>query len=78
MKIIFDNLEYVLPLETGKNPKFNFDQTITKQLKFDQLEKKFMEIILYNLPSSVDIYAIGTKDKLIEKAEIYSCYKIVY
>jgi len=76
MKIIFDNLEYVLPLETGKNPKFNFDQTITKQLKFDQLEKKFMEIILYNLPSSVDIYAIGTKDKLIEKAEIYSCYKI--
>ena len=76
MKIIFDDLEYVLPLVTGKNPKFNFDQIITKQLKFDQLQNKYVEIILYSLPFSIDIYACWTKEKLLEKAEIYSSYKI--
>ncbi len=76
MKIIFDGAEFLLPLVTGKNPKFSFDQTITKQLKFDQLENKYVEIILYSLPSTVDIYAIWRKDKLIEKAEIYSSFKI--
>ena len=29
MKITFDDLEYVLPLETGKDPKFNFDKIFT-------------------------------------------------
>ena len=75
MKIIFDDLEYILPLETGTDPKFNFDQTITKQLKYDQLEKKYLEIIFYSLPSSVDLY-FNTKDQLLQQAEIYSSYKI--
>ena len=75
MKITFDDLEYVLPLETGKDPKFNFDQIITKKLKYEQLEQKYLEITLYSLPSSVDLY-LNTKQKLLEQAEIYSCYKI--
>ena len=66
MKIIFDDLEYILPLETGTDPKFNFDQTITKQLKYEQLEKKYMEIILYSLPSSFEFYTCPLK-QLIEK-----------
>jgi len=77
MKIIFDDLEYILPLVSGQNPKFSFDQIITKQLQYDQLEKKYMEIILYSLPSSVDLYSLGgQKDKLLEQANIYSSYKI--
>ena len=77
MKIIFDNSDYVLPLVSGQNPKFSFDQIFTKQLKYDELEKKFMEIIIYSLPSSVDLYAMGaTKEKLLEQANIYSSYKI--
>ena len=75
MKIIFDDLEYILPLETGTDPKFNFDQTITKQLKYEQLEKKYLDIIFYSLPSSVDLY-LYTKDQLLQQAEIYSSYKI--
>ena len=47
MKIIFDNEEFILPLVIGQNPKFNFDQFITKQYKYEQLEKTYMEIILY-------------------------------
>ena len=77
MKIIFDDLEYILPLVSGQNPKFSFDQIITKQLQYDQLEKKYMEIILYSLPSSVDLYSLGgQKDKLLEQANVYSSYKI--
>ena len=75
MKIIFDDLEYVLPLVTGKDPKFNFDKIITKQLKYEQLEQKYLEVTLYSLPSSVDLY-YNTKEKLLEQAEIYSSYKI--
>ena len=75
MKIIFDDLEYVLPLVTGKDPKFNFDKTITKQIKYEQLEQKYLEVTLYSLPSSVDLY-YNTKEKLLEQAEIYSSYKI--
>ena len=75
MKIIFDDLEYVLPLETGKDPKFNFDKIIIKQLKYAQLEQKYLEVSLYSLPSSVDLY-YNTKEKLLEQAEIYSSYKI--
>ena len=35
MKIIFDNEEFILPLVIGQNPKFNFDQFITKQYKYE-------------------------------------------
>ena len=75
MKIIFDDKEYILPLVTGKDPKFTFDQIIIKELKYEQLEKKFVELILYSLPSSVDLYH-NTKENLLQQAEIYSAYKI--
>ena len=77
MKIIFDTDEYILPLVTGQNPKFNFDQIITKQYKYEQLENTYMEIILYSLPNSLDIYSIsGTKNELIKKANFYSSFRI--
>ena len=77
MKIIFDNEEFILPLVIGQNPKFNFDQFITKQYKYEQLEKTYMEIILYSLPNTEDIYNIAnTKNELIEKADYYSSFKI--
>ena len=77
MKIIFDGLEYVLPLVSGTNPKFTFDQIIVKDLKYDQLETKYLEIILYSLPSSFDLYnSGGGKEKLLEKASIYSAFKV--
>ena len=77
MKIIFDNDEFILPLVTGQNPKFNFDQIITKQYKYEQLEKTYMEILLYSLPKTFDIYSItGTKNELIQKASLYSSFRI--
>ena len=77
MKIIFDNEEFILPLVIGQNPKFNFDQFITKQYKYEQLEKTYIEIILYSLPNTEDIYTMGsTKNELIEKADLYSMFKI--
>ena len=77
MKILFDDEEFILPLVTGQNPKFNFDQIINKQYKYEQLEKTYMQIIIYCLPKTEDIYTIGkTKNELIEKAEIYSSFKI--
>ena len=75
MKIIFDDSVYILPVVSGKDPKFNFDRIITKQFKYEQLEKKYMEIILYSLPSSFDFYTY-TLNQLIEKGELYSSYKI--
>ena len=77
MKIIFDGLEYVLPLVSGTNPKFSFDQVIVKDLKYDQLETRYLEVILYSLPSSFDLYnSGGGKEKLLEKASVYSTYKV--
>ena len=79
MKIIFDESEFILPLVSGSNPKYNFEKTITKQFKYDDLEKKYMEIIFYSLPKSLDIYSLGcTRDELIEKADIYSSFKISF
>ena len=77
MKIIFDNDEFILPLVSGQNPKFNFDQIITKQYKYEQLEKTYMEILLYSLPKTIDIYSIsGTKNELLQKADFYSSFRI--
>ena len=77
MKIIFDNEEFILPLVMGQNPKFNFDQYITKQYRYEQLETTYMEIMLYSLPNTDNICSIGnTKDELIEKADLYSWFKI--
>ena len=42
MKIIFDDLEYILPLETGTDPKFNFDQTIQKNRPLPILNKNIL------------------------------------
>lgn len=39
MKIIFDGKEYVSTLQSGTNPKFNFDQLITKEIVFNDMEK---------------------------------------
>ena len=77
MKIIFDNEEFILPLVTGQNPKFNFDQIITKQYKYEQLEKVYMEIMIFSLPKTFDIYSIsGTKNELIQRADLYSSFRI--
>ena len=75
MKIVFDDTEYILPVVSGKDPKFNFDRIILKELKYEQLEKKYMEIILYSLPSSFEFYTCPLR-QLIEKGVIYSSYKI--
>ena len=77
MKIIFDNDEFILPLAMGQNPKFNFDQIITKQYKYEQLEKVYMELMIFSLPKTFDIYSItGTKNDLIQKASLYSSFRI--
>ena len=77
MKIIFDEEEFILPLVTGSNPKYTFEQIITKQFKYDDLEKKYMEIIFYSLPKNIDIYKIGgSREELIQQADIYSSFKI--
>ena len=60
MKIIFDDQEDILPIVTGEKPKFNFDKIYYKNLKFSELEKKYIEIIIYNLPSDFDIISGGS------------------
>jgi hypothetical protein len=76
MKIIFDGQEYILTLESGTNPKFKFDKIITKEMKFDQMETKYLEIILYNVPSTFDIFKENNIENIIKKAKIYSSFKI--
>ncbi len=76
MVIIFDKKQYTLPLVSGKNPKFNFDQTIFKEMKYEEMENKFMEIILYTLPIDFDIYSQNKIELLIQKATVYSAFKI--
>ena len=76
MKIIFDNEEDILPIVSGVKPKFNFDKIYNKNIKFDELEKKFMEIIIYNLPPDFDLYNGGNLKNLLKKAKIFSSFKI--
>ena len=38
MQIIFDEKEYILPLVTGSNPKFTFDEIITQEMKYEEME----------------------------------------
>ena len=76
MKINFDEQEYVLNLESGTNPKFKFDKIITKEMKFDQMETKYLEIILYHVPSTFDIYKENKIENILKKAKIYSSFKI--
>ena len=75
MVIIFDKKQYTLPIVTGKNPKFNFDQTIVKEMKYEEMENKFMEIILYTLPIDFDIFSQKI-DILLQQSTVYSAFKI--
>ena len=76
MVIIFDKKQYTLPLVTGKNPKFNFDEIIHKEIKYEEMENKYMEVILYSLPITFDIYSQSKIELLIESASLYSAFKI--
>ena len=76
MKIIFDKQEDILPIASGVKPKFNFDKLYYTNIKFDDLENKFMEIVIYNLPSDFDLYNGGSLENLIKKANIFAAIKI--
>ena len=76
MEIIFDGKQYVLPLVSGSNPKFYFDELIQKEMKYEEMEEKYMEITLHYLPTSFDIYQNNKKQQLIEKSSVYSSFKI--
>ena len=76
MKIIFDNEEDILPIVSGIKTKFNFDKTYYKNIKFKDLENKYMEIIIYNLPPDFDLYNSGSLQNIIKKAKIFSAFKI--
>ena len=76
MKILFDNKEFITTLQSGKNPKFNFDELIIKKMKFDEMEEKYLEIILYYLPISFDYTKEGSRENIIKKSKIYSSFKI--
>ena len=76
MKILFDNEENILPVVSGMKPKFNFDQIYYRNIKFNDLEKKYMEIIIYNLPANFDLYNSGSLQNLVKKAKIFSSFKI--
>ena len=76
MKILFDDTEYISTLQSGKNPKFRFDQYITKEMAFDDMEKKYFQVILYYLPNTFDYFKEGSLDNIIKKSKIYSSFKI--
>ncbi len=76
LKILFDDNQYISTLKRGKNPKFNLDQTITQEFKFNDMENKFFEIILYCLPLSFDYCKEGSLENIIKKAKVYSSLKI--
>ena len=76
MVIIFDGKRYILPLVTGSDPKFNFNEEIYKEIKYEDMEKKYMEILIYCLPNTIDIYSLGKLENIVQIADIYSGYKI--
>ena len=77
MVIVFDLKKYILPLTSGSNPKFKFDEEINKEFKFEDLDKKFLEILIYSLPNNYNIYKENNKlEDLIQKGNFYSGYKI--
>ena len=76
MIIIFDGKKYILPLVLGTDPKFNFDEEIHKELKYEDMEKKYMEILIYYLPSNFDVFSNGKLENLLKFANLYSGYKI--
>ena len=76
MVIIFDGKKYILPLVTGTDPKFNFNEEIHKEFKYEDMEKKYMEILIYYLPNNFDIYKMGKLENLVKVANFYSGYKI--
>lgn len=76
MQIIFDEKEYILPMVTGTNPKFVFDEIIHKEIPYEEMENRYMEIILFSLPASFDVYQFSKKEQLLSKASLYSSYKV--
>lgn len=76
MQIIFDEKEYILPMVTGTNPKFVFDEIIHKEIPYEEMENRYMEVILFSLPASFDVYQFSKKEQLLAKASLYSSYKV--
>ena len=72
MKIIFDREESILPVVSGEKPKFNFDKIYNKNMKFSDLEKEYMEIIIYCLPPNYDLFKGESLQELIKKAKVFS------
>ena len=49
-KIVFFNTHsYFLPITSGSNPRFVFDKSVTIEIEFDEMEKNYMEFVIYPL-----------------------------
>ena len=78
LQIIFDKKEFPLTFSTGKNPKFIFEETFGKEIKFEDLENSFLEINIYSHPLLDDPKKLTslTKNEILNSCQKYSSLKI--
>ena len=78
LQIIFDKNEFPLTFSTGKNPKFIFEETFGKEIKFEDLENSFLEINIYSHPLLDDPKKLTTltKNEILTSCNKYSSLKI--
>lgn len=77
LKIIFDNEEFHLSYAIGNNPKFNFEETIRKEIIYEKLEQKFLEIsILTTSYKTLEEIKGKTKEEILNSSNLYSALRI--
>jgi hypothetical protein len=45
LRITFADKIFTLPMSSGVNPKFTFEENIQMQINYDKMEETFMEIV---------------------------------
>ena len=78
LQIIFDKKEFPLCFSTGKNPKFIFEESFLKEIRFEDLENSFLEINIYSHSMIDNSYKLTslTKNEILNSSQKYSSLKI--
>ena len=78
LQIIFDKKEFPLCFSTGKNPKFIFEESFLKEIRFEDLENSFLEINIYSHSMIDNSYKITslTKNEILNSFQKYCSLKL--
>ena len=76
LQVILDGKEFPLSFGKGTEPNFVFDETLGKEITFEDMSTSYLEIYLYTHKAMLNNIQTLTKGEILAESQIYSCFKI--